>query len=46
VAFSPRRDIVLDAYRRELLPEVELGLGNAIHVQAYGYRVWFPAHCR
>jgi PAT family beta-lactamase induction signal transducer AmpG len=26
---------VLDAYRREILPEVELGLGNAIHVNAY-----------
>src|SRR5438067_72687 len=36
VAFlSASQDIVLDAYRRELLPEVELGLGNSIHVQAY-----------
>ena len=26
---------MLDAYRRELLPDAELGLGNAIHVQAY-----------
>ena len=25
----------LDAYRRELLPEIELGIGNAIHVNAY-----------
>ncbi|MDH4049803.1 MAG: AmpG family muropeptide MFS transporter [Gammaproteobacteria bacterium] len=33
--FSASQDIVLDAYRRELLPEIELGLGNAIHVQAY-----------
>jgi len=33
--FSSSQDIVLDAYRRELLPDVELGLGNAIHVQAY-----------
>jgi len=33
--FSASQDIVLDAYRRELLPDVELGLGNAIHVQAY-----------
>ena len=31
----PAQDIVLDAYRRELLPEHELGLGNSIHVQAY-----------
>ncbi|QDQ29310.1 AmpG family muropeptide MFS transporter [Chitinimonas arctica] len=33
--FSATQDIVLDAYRRELLPEAELGLGNAIHVNAY-----------
>lgn len=36
IAFlSATLDIVLDAYRRELLPEVELGIGNAIHVNAY-----------
>lgn len=33
--FSASQDIVLDAYRRELLPDAELGLGNAIHVNAY-----------
>jgi MFS transporter, PAT family, beta-lactamase induction signal transducer AmpG len=33
--FSASQDIVLDAYRRELLLEDELGLGNAIHVNAY-----------
>lgn len=33
--FSASQDIVLDAYRRELLPDVELGLGNAIHIQTY-----------
>jgi len=33
--FSASQDIVLDAYRRELLPDRELGLGNSIHVQAY-----------
>jgi len=33
--FSASQDIVLDAYRRELLPDNELGLGNAIHVNAY-----------
>ena len=33
--FSASQDIVLDAYRRELLREEELGLGNSIHVQAY-----------
>jgi len=32
---SATQDIVLDAYRRELLPDNELGLGNAIHVNAY-----------
>ena len=33
--FSATQDIALDAYRRELLPDRELGLGNAVHVQAY-----------
>lgn len=33
--FSASQDIVLDAYRRELLPDIELGMGNAIHVQTY-----------
>ena len=33
--FAATQDIALDAYRRELLPDAELGLGNAIHVQAY-----------
>jgi MFS transporter, PAT family, beta-lactamase induction signal transducer AmpG len=32
---SATQDIVLDAYRRELLPERELGLGNSVHVNAY-----------
>jgi PAT family beta-lactamase induction signal transducer AmpG len=32
---SATQDIVLDAYRRELLADVELGLGNAVHVNAY-----------
>lgn len=36
VAFaSATQDIVLDAYRREFLPDNELGLGNAIFVNAY-----------
>jgi len=36
VAFwSASQDIVLDAYRRELLPDAELGLGNSIFVNAY-----------
>ncbi|MEE4659442.1 MAG: AmpG family muropeptide MFS transporter [Halieaceae bacterium] len=33
--FSASQDIVLDAYRREILPDRELGLGNSVHVQAY-----------
>lgn len=36
VAFlSASQDIAIDAYRREILPEAELGLGSAIHVNAY-----------
>lgn len=36
VAFlSASQDIVIDAYRRELLPDNEQGLGSAIHVNAY-----------
>ena len=34
-AFSASQDIALDAYRRELLPDAELGLGNSIFVNAY-----------
>ncbi|WP_279459171.1 AmpG family muropeptide MFS transporter [Actinobacillus delphinicola] len=33
--FSASQDIVLDAYRREILPDKELGLGNSIHVNMY-----------
>jgi PAT family beta-lactamase induction signal transducer AmpG len=33
--FSASQDIVLDAYRREILPDPELGLGTSIHVNAY-----------
>ena len=33
--FSATQDVAIDAYRRELLPDEELGLGNSIHVQAY-----------
>ena len=36
VAFlSATQDIVIDAYRREILADTELGLGNSIHVNAY-----------
>jgi len=33
--FSASQDIVVDAYRRELLSDQELGLGNSLNVQAY-----------
>ena len=36
IAFlSASQDVAIDAYRREILLDAELGLGNAIHVQAY-----------
>lgn len=36
VAFlSSSQDIVIDAYRREILPDNEQGLGSAVHVNAY-----------
>lgn len=40
--FSASQDIVLDAYRRELLPDNELGLGNSVHVQAYRFSGLVP----
>ena len=33
--FSASQDVVLDAFRREILPDHELGLGNSMHVNAY-----------
>ena len=41
--FSASQDIVLDAYRRELLLDAELGLGNAVHVNAYKIAGLVPA---
>ncbi len=35
--FSASQDIVVDAYRRDSLPDVELGLGSAMYVN--GYRI-------
>jgi MFS transporter, PAT family, beta-lactamase induction signal transducer AmpG len=32
---SASQDVVLDAFRREILLDIELGLGTAIHVNAY-----------
>jgi len=40
--FSASQDVVLDAFRRELLPEQELGIGNAVHVQAYRLASFVP----
>jgi PAT family beta-lactamase induction signal transducer AmpG len=41
--FSASQDIVIDAYRRELLPtDEELALGNSIHVQAYRIAGFIP----
>ncbi|ASK27480.1 AmpG family muropeptide MFS transporter [Neisseria chenwenguii] len=40
--FSASQDIVLDAFRREILPDSELGLGNAIHVNAYRVAALVP----
>lgn len=33
--FSASQDIVIDAFRREILPDEELGLGNSLFVNAY-----------
>ena len=40
--FSASQDIVLDAYRRELLPDSELGLGNSMYVNGYRAAVFIP----
>jgi PAT family beta-lactamase induction signal transducer AmpG len=40
--FSASQDVVLDAYRRELLPENELGLGNSMYVNGYRAAVFIP----
>jgi PAT family beta-lactamase induction signal transducer AmpG len=33
--FSSSQDVVLDAYRREILPDEELGLGSSLYVTGY-----------
>jgi len=40
--FSASQDIALDAYRRELLPDRELGLGNSMYVNGYRAAVFIP----
>jgi PAT family beta-lactamase induction signal transducer AmpG len=39
---SATQDIALDAYRRELLSDAELGLGNSVHVTAYRFSSLVP----
>jgi MFS transporter, PAT family, beta-lactamase induction signal transducer AmpG len=40
--FGASQDIVIDAYRRELLHDTEQGLGNAVHVNAYKIAALVP----
>ncbi|GAB2906569.1 AmpG family muropeptide MFS transporter [Paraburkholderia jirisanensis] len=40
--FGASQDIVIDAYRRELLRDTEQGLGNAVHVNAYKIAALIP----
>jgi MFS transporter, PAT family, beta-lactamase induction signal transducer AmpG len=40
---SATQDIALDAYRRELLSDDELGLGTAVHINAYRVAGLVPA---
>ncbi len=40
--FSATQDIAIDAYRRELLSDADLGLGNGIHVAAYRISTLVP----
>lgn len=40
--FSASQDIVIDAYRRELLPDDELGAGNAFYIQSYRLASFVP----
>lgn len=39
---SATQDIVIDAYRRELLPDDELGAGNGFYAQAYRIASFVP----
>jgi MFS transporter, PAT family, beta-lactamase induction signal transducer AmpG len=41
--FSATQDIVLDAYRRELLSEAEFGTGNSVFINAYRLSSLVPA---
>lgn len=41
--FSASQDIVIDAYRREILADEELGFGNSLAVQAYRVATLIPS---
>ncbi len=41
-AFSASQDIVIDAYRRELLADEELGIGNSLAINAYRFSSLVP----
>ncbi len=38
--FSATQDIVIDAYRREVLSDIELGLGSSFYVAGYRVAMW------
>ncbi len=38
--FSASQDIVIDAYRREDLPDEELGLGSSLYITGYRIGMW------
>ncbi|OOR99941.1 AmpG family muropeptide MFS transporter [Haemophilus paracuniculus] len=40
--FSAVQDIVIDAYRREILSDEELGGGNSLHIAAYRFSSLIP----
>jgi PAT family beta-lactamase induction signal transducer AmpG len=40
--FSATQDIVLDAFRRDILPDHELGLGTTFHMNAYRIAGFIP----
>lgn len=40
--FSATQDIVIDAFRREILSDAELGLGSSFHVNAYRVSALVP----
>jgi MFS transporter, PAT family, beta-lactamase induction signal transducer AmpG len=40
--FSASQDVVLDAYRRELLEDKELGLGNSMYMNGYRAMAFIP----